>query len=126
MKKANIRKAFLSIFELGGHPSCSNSEKKITYIWQLVILRENQQELLATKKSNMNLTPTCFHRKRFIGLNDQNYSVEKYYKQNTDTEYFRLCQLVDKHSELSSVFKRLGNMLMGLASLHGLSMGLFS
>jgi len=74
----------------------------------------------------MNLTPTRFHRKRFIGLNDQNYRVEKYYKQNTDTEYFRLCQLIDKHSELSSVFKRLGNMLMVLASFHGLSLGLLS
>ena len=74
----------------------------------------------------MNLAPTCFHRKRFIGLNDQNYSVEKYNKQNTDTEYFRLCQLIDKHSELSCVFKRLGNMLMVLASFHGLSLGLLS
>ena len=26
--KANIRRVFLSIFELGGDPSCSNSEKK--------------------------------------------------------------------------------------------------
>ena len=45
--KANIslRRAFLSIFELGGDPCCSNSEKKITYIWQLEILREHQQEL---------------------------------------------------------------------------------
>ena len=48
--KANTRRVFLSIFELGSDPSCSNSEKKITYIWQLVILRENQQEFLATKK----------------------------------------------------------------------------
>lgn len=102
------------------------SEKKITYIWQLEIVRENQQELQATKKRNMDLTPTCFHRKRFIGLNDQNYSVEKYYKQNTDTEYFRLCQVIDKHSELSSVLKRLGNVLMVLASFHGLSLGLLS
>ena len=26
--KGNIRRVFLSIFELGGDPSCSNSEKK--------------------------------------------------------------------------------------------------
>ena len=61
---------------------------------------------------------TCFHCKCFVSLNHQDHCVEKNYEQDANAKNSWLCQLINKHPKLSSVFQSLWHMLVMLSLRH--------